>query len=48
MYVCQLSNYERLRIYKAVKAKLLELGLFSYEGIMDAMNSKISDLEDLI
>lgn len=44
MYVCQLSKAKQLTLYKAIKAQLIELGVFSYENISNAMNSKVSDL----
>lgn len=45
IYVRQLSNREMLKIYQKVKSVLINQGVFSYEAIEDALDSKICDLE---
>lgn len=46
MYICQLDKKEKLWWYKAIKAKLIADGVYSYENIRLAMNSKVKDLEE--
>lgn len=48
MFICQLSNEERLRVYKAVKAYLLECGVYSLEEMRLALNSRVVDLPDVV
>ena len=48
MFVCQLGKREQLRWYKAIKAKLVAEGAYSYENLRHAMENKIVDLEGLV
>lgn len=48
MYICQLPKEMRLEYYKRIKQALLEKETYSYESLADAMNSKVTDLNDLL
>lgn len=45
MYIKQLDIKEQFQIYKSIKAALIAQGLYSYEAIAAAMNSKVNDIE---
>ena len=47
-HICQLGKREKLRWYKAIKAKLVAEGAYSYDNIRHAMENKIADMEGLV
>ncbi len=48
MFICQLPKKEKLEYYKRIKKALLENEVFSYENLVEAMNSKVKDLDGLL
>lgn len=48
MYVFQLPKTKQLAIYKAVKKALIESNSLTVSNIMDALNSKLSDIDYLL
>ena len=47
-HICQLGKREKLRWCKAIKAKLVAEGAYSYDNIRHAMENKIADMEGLV
>lgn len=45
MYIKQLPIRKQYEIYKSIKAALIAQGLYNYEAIAAAMNSKVTDIE---
>lgn len=48
LFICELSKKEQFEYYKKIKSALIENGVFDFENLENAMNSKIRDIEDLI
>ena len=44
-YICTLPARDRFRIYKAVKAYLLLMGVCNYENIVLALSGRVSDID---
>lgn len=48
IYIWQLSKSDIFRIYKAIKKCLIDLDVFSYDNLINALNSRLVDLEENI
>lgn len=48
MYICQLPAREQYFYYLAIKRKLIGGNCYTYRNLLEAMSSRITDLEDLL
>ena len=48
MFIYQLSRGEKFAYYKRIKAALIDEGVYTFENLETAMNSKIQDIQDLL
>lgn len=48
MFIYQLSQGEQFAYYKRIKAALIVKGVYTFENLETAMNSKIQDVQELL